>query len=95
MESQSRDTAEQARLLAPLLSRDPFILVTSANHLRRSVALFRAQGLDPIPQPAGYLGRGRGPYGLGRFFPNAYGLVRTERAWHEYLGLAWLWLRDW
>jgi uncharacterized SAM-binding protein YcdF (DUF218 family) len=92
MEHQTRDTGEQARALAPLLGRDAFILVTSAVHLPRSVRLFQGQGLDPIPQPAGYLGRGRGEFGIYRFLPNSFGLVRSERAWHEYLGLAWNWL---
>ncbi|MBM4284800.1 MAG: hypothetical protein FJ128_06070 [Deltaproteobacteria bacterium] len=89
LETQSRDTADQARRLAPFLGRDPFILVTSASHLPRSVALFRQEGLAPLPQAAGYLGQGRGPFGLGNIFPNAYGLIRSERALHEYLGLAW------
>lgn len=50
LESSSQNTFEQALKLRPLLEAhglEHFILVTSPTHMRRAVASFRAQGLDP------------------------------------------------
>ena len=59
----------------------------------RSVALFKKHGLQPIPAPADYqVKEAQGPDPT-RFFPKAGPLVQMESAWHEYLGLAWAWLR--
>ena len=92
-ESDSRDTADQAKIIAQRIGRERFILVTSAAHMPRSAALFRKCGLQPIPAPTGFLARkGPGP-DPGRFFPCASSLRGMETAWHEYLGLAWAWLR--
>jgi len=93
LESTSLDTEEQARLLKPLLAGTRFFLVTSASHLPRSMALFRKQGLDPAPAPAGHRVRQAANWSPGDFFPGGGGLVHLEIAVHEYLGLAWAWLR--
>ena len=92
-ESDSRDTADQAAIIAKKIGRERFILVTSAAHMPRSMALFKKRGLQPIPAPTDFLspeGPGTDP---GRFFPHALCLSGVETAWHEYLGLAWAWLR--
>jgi uncharacterized SAM-binding protein YcdF (DUF218 family) len=84
----ARDTAEEARYLAPVVGREPFLLVTSAEHLRRAVRLMNRAGLQPIPAPAT---RSPGPdEGLAwrDFVPTASGLHGTEVAVHEYCGLA-------
>jgi uncharacterized SAM-binding protein YcdF (DUF218 family) len=93
LESDSRDTAEQAEVIAKMIGRERFILVTSAAHMPRSVALFKKRGLRPIPAPTDFLGREGPGLDLGRFFPHAASLARVETALHEYLGLAWAWLR--
>jgi len=31
-----------------------FILITSASHMARSMALFQSKGMNPIPAPTGY-----------------------------------------
>ena len=93
LESDSRDTAGEAEVIAKMIGRERFILVTSAAHMPRSMALFKKRGLRPIPAPTDFLVR-EGP-GLdpGRFFPHATSLARVETALHEYLGLVWAWLR--
>jgi uncharacterized SAM-binding protein YcdF (DUF218 family) len=93
LEAASLDTEEQARLIKDLVGRDPCILVTSAVHMPRSMALFEKQGLEPIPAPTGFFlhqGLSSDP---GRFFPSAQNLQGSEVAVHEYLGLAWAWFR--
>ena len=43
-----RDTEEEAAQVAKLVGEQPFILVTSANHLPRAMRFFEAKGLHPI-----------------------------------------------
>lgn len=90
-EAQSRNTAENARNTADLIAAGegtaerPWLLVTSAFHMPRAVASFRAVGLpvQPYPvdfrtEPAGFLW----PRDIG----SSLGLAGT--ALHEWLGLA-------
>jgi len=93
LEPDSRDTWDQAELIAKMLGRERLILVTSAAHMPRSMALFKKCGLQPIPAPTDFLIR-ESPRPLpGRFFPRAASLEEVNAALHEYLGLAWAWLR--
>lgn len=89
LEDASRDTAEQAELLRPQLRGKRFLLVTSAAHLPRAMALFEAQDLRPIAAPTDYRMKSDSQQGPGASFPGASSLGRTESALHEYLGLAW------
>lgn len=69
-------------------SGSTIILVTSASHMRRAKWLFEQQGLDVIPAPADYQAASRN-YTAWDFIPNAAALQRAERAWYEWMGLAW------
>lgn len=93
LEPASRDTEEEARFIKPLVGREKFFLVTSASHLPRSMAMFQKQGMAPVPAPAGY--RVAEADGLTPivFFPSSRNLEKVGIALHEYLGLAWAWLR--
>lgn len=93
LERDSRDTEDEAVMIAKMVGAQKIILVTSAAHMPRSVALFKKHGLQPIPAPADYLVKQARGFDLDRFFPNAGPLRQVESAWHEYLGLAWAWLR--
>ena len=93
LETDSRDTTDQAEIIAKKIGRERFILVTSAVHMPRSMALFRKSGLQPIPAPSGFLGREPQGFDPSSSFPGAEGLGQLEIALHEYLGLAWAWLR--
>jgi len=86
-EDQSLDTSDQARLIAAVIGKSPFILVTSAIHMPRSMALFRKQGLAPIPAPTNYLAVPQTHFRPGSFFPGTVPLQKAEAAIHEYLGL--------
>jgi len=93
LEPESKDTEEEARLLAPILGRDPFILVTSAAHMPRSVGLFKKAGTNPIPAPTDHRVIGFSTDWLANLFPSAAGLDKCETAIYEYLALAWAKLR--
>jgi uncharacterized SAM-binding protein YcdF (DUF218 family) len=93
LEKDSWDTAAEAEIIAKMIGPEKIILVTSAAHMPRSMALFRKSGLEPIPAPADFRVRGaQGPL-LYRVFPRGSSLGEVETAAHEYLGLAWAWLR--
>ncbi len=92
LESESINTEDEARRLKPVLGKEKFILVTSASHMPRSMAMFKKQGMNPLPAPAGHLVKGGEIPGWQFAFPSAGDLYRAERAFYEYLGLAWAWL---
>jgi len=93
LEPYSQDTADEAEIIANMVGREKIILVTSAAHMPRSMALFKKRGLQPIPAPTNYLVRkAQGPQIL-RFFPSPGNLELMAIAVHEYLGLAWAYLR--
>lgn len=85
--SGTRDTCGNATAIAREKPSGTILLVTSAFHMPRAVACFRAVGLDPIPYPVDYqtwpLG---GP--SDAFGPNLFdNIERTDLALHEWLGL--------
>ena len=93
LEQRSRDTEGQAELIQPLVGQDRFILVTSASHMPRSMALFRKLGMSPIAAPTDFKYLTRDTLSPATFFPSAGELRKAELAMHEYMGLAWAKLR--
>lgn len=89
LESGSNDTKDQARAVRELIGNSPFLLVTSASHMPRSVALFRKQGLEPIAAPTDHQVKASGVLTPGSFFPGAGNLLKARLAVYEYLGLVW------
>jgi uncharacterized SAM-binding protein YcdF (DUF218 family) len=87
LETHSADTEDEARLVAPIVGEQPFILVTEASHMPRAMALFRKQGTHPIADPVDF--RTRKAEVADGIFPDAGDLSGSERAVYEYLGLAW------
>ena len=88
LESESRDTAENARLLAPLLARDGvsrIALVTHAWHLPRALAAFERSGLSVVPAPMGYVLPLEN--GALQWLPSARGLLASREVLRECLGL--------
>jgi uncharacterized SAM-binding protein YcdF (DUF218 family) len=82
------DTGAEARAVAALLKGAPFVLVTSAYHMRRAVRLMQGAGQQPIPAPTGQRVGGSPGIALHRWLPSSVGMHDTEIALHEYLGLA-------
>ena len=84
-----KDTAEEAAAISRIVGEEPFLLVTSAAHMPRAVALFKKQGADPVPSPADYRTAKGEALSPDDYFPSAENLVTTRYAWHEYLGMMW------
>ncbi len=85
VEDKSWDTAEEARLLADVIGKKPFALVTSASHMLRSIMIFRRWGLNPMPAPSDF--ESEVEPGYARFFPSQGALLQSQKAIHEYLGI--------
>ncbi len=88
LEDKSLDTQDEAVLIKDMVGSDPFVLVTSAAHMLRSVKLFENQGLKPIPAPAHFRAKGEPEYLL----PSPGNIQTCNAAAHEYLGLVWSFL---
>lgn len=94
-EAESRNTAENARQTAAMVgamtgaAERPWLLITSAWHLPRAVAAFRAEGLDVLPYPVDYR---TAPAQLvwPRDIGSSLGLAGI--ALHEWLGMLVYWL---
>jgi uncharacterized SAM-binding protein YcdF (DUF218 family) len=88
-EEQSRNTIENAvfsRLLADPKPGERWLLVTSAFHMPRAIAVFRAAGFPVEAYPVDW--RTRGPAAeLQPFASFTAGLTMTDTAVHEWVGL--------
>jgi uncharacterized SAM-binding protein YcdF (DUF218 family) len=89
LETESNFTQEQAKFIQTMLGDEAFILVTSASHMPRSVALFRKLGMDPIPAPTDYWITQSPNWHQYFSLPSVKNLEKTERALYEYLGFIW------
>jgi uncharacterized SAM-binding protein YcdF (DUF218 family) len=83
-----RDTRTESDEVRRLLGSTPFLLVTSAYHMPRAMLLMRRAGAQPIAAPTGQRAFGAIRISWRSFLPGAGGLGDTERALHEYAGLA-------
>jgi uncharacterized SAM-binding protein YcdF (DUF218 family) len=90
---QGWDTEQEAETIAPLVGKEPFVLVTSASHMPRSMALFRRRGTNPIASPAYHLGKDAPGVTMDAFLPWPGPLAESNAAAHEYIGLLWSKLR--
>jgi uncharacterized SAM-binding protein YcdF (DUF218 family) len=93
VEEESWDTEEQAAAVRPIVRDAPFLLVTSAVHMPRAMALFRKQGMEPIPAPTDFIVRGRARLSPLTFYPSADSLFVSTQVARELLGLWWSRLR--
>ena len=97
LEGRSRNTYENAIFTRELLEEHGLgkvLLVTSASHMRRSVAVFRTQGVEVIPAPTDVRVVDLPP-NLGKLVPTLGGLEFSTIAIKEHVGL-WVYrLRGW
>lgn len=93
LEGRSRNTYENAVYSKELAQPKPgetWLLVTSAFHMPRSMALFSKAGFDVLPWPIDY--RTSGDEGIGLFVDNAIdSLQATTLGLREWIGLLAYW----
>jgi uncharacterized SAM-binding protein YcdF (DUF218 family) len=95
LEDRATTTYENAVYSAALLQQRGLVkpvLVTDATHLLRSELCFRSQGIDVVPCGARYRAT-RAPLHPWDLVPNVTLLGQIDQVAHEWLGLAWYWLR--
>ncbi len=92
VESGARNTLESARAMKQMLKSGRIILVTSAFHMKRSVAFFKQQGFDVVPAPVGYRTGRRRLTGYS-FIPKIENLSTCSAALSEYLSYRWYAMR--
>lgn len=89
----ARDTEEEAQAVSELVQQEPVALVTSAWHLPRSMALFRAAGIRAVAVPADFRTHVYDPRGWSDFGWDLAALERSSLALRERLGFTWAWFR--
>ena len=84
VEGKSHNTIENARYSKIIFQnshlKPPYILVTSAFHMRRSVGIFKKAGMDIVPYPSNYIA-GRDDYNWTQLIPDAEALFK----WNFYI----------
>jgi uncharacterized SAM-binding protein YcdF (DUF218 family) len=97
LENQSRDTHDNAVYTAKILKERGIkrvLLVTSAFHMRRSQALFEAQGIQVVPAPTDYQ-QLVGDDVVPGWLPMVSNLSRSTHALHEMIGYQIYHWRHW
>jgi len=80
------DTSAEIRAIHSHVGDAAVLLVTSAAHTPRAMALSRREGLHAIAAPTGNLVDLTAP-GVSGLLPSGSSLRKTETAFHEYIGL--------
>jgi len=89
VEDRSRNTEDEARLIESVVGEKPFVLVTSASHLPRAMAIFEKHGMSPTPAPTAHLAKRSGSADPSRFFPRVENLAKAQAGVYELLGTLW------
>ncbi len=85
IEGQSRDTWENIQNVKEIVKEQPFFLVTSAYHLKRSEQEFKKVNANPIPAPTDF--KRKANYGFFDFVPGSQSLRNSDLAIKEYFGI--------
>ncbi len=86
-----KDTQEEAEAVSRIIGDKSMVLVTSASHMPRAFNFFKQQHLNATPAPTFYLAKQSESINL-KF--ESSGLLKSERAIYEYLGLLWQWFKQ-
>jgi uncharacterized SAM-binding protein YcdF (DUF218 family) len=89
---EAKDTQEEAYFTKKLVGDKPFILVTSASHMLRSMILFKSIGLKPIAAPTAFY---KDKFKSFLKLPTIGSFQKSKIAMHEYWGILWSKLRIW
>ena len=82
-----QDTEEEAINAKKIIGDTPFILVTSAYHMKRSMRWFEKEGLHPYPAPTYHQAKKENQEYTDILSPLA--LIQSRVVFHEMLGMLW------
>jgi len=103
IEGKSTTTYENLVEVRKIVGSEPFILVTSAYHLRRATAVAHKLGMKPLAAPAAIWAARSYPAGT-RWLdwtqmvvqqaddPSTSRFAYLQSAYHEYVGYVWYWI---
>ena len=89
LEQTSKDTKDEALLIKMMVHEDDFILVSTASHMPRAMAMFKKLNMRPIPAPTDYSIKDGSAIAPISFFPRSSKIHNAEKAFYEYLAIAW------
>jgi uncharacterized SAM-binding protein YcdF (DUF218 family) len=95
VEDKSRTTYENAVECTKVLKQRQIrnaVLIVDAVDMLRALACFRNQGMELAPSPCHHRATEFGPTFFD-FVPNLRAGQNCQRVWHEWLGMAWYWLK--
>jgi uncharacterized SAM-binding protein YcdF (DUF218 family) len=98
IEDQSVNTRENAQFSGPILAAHgarKLLLVTSALHMPRAVAIFKRAGIDVVPFPTDYQSGWSQPDLIFQWLPEADNISQANKALKEWVGLQVYRLRGW
>ena len=87
------DTEAEIRQALQRIGDEPFVLVTTASHMPRSMQIAAALGGRAVAAPCDFESRHPGPP-YRALIPSVHNLERTESALHEALGILWFRITD-
>lgn len=88
VEDRSRNTLQSVELLKPAFDGKKVILVTSAFHMGRALAMFKKSGIDVIPAPGDYVSQDI-DVNFYSLIPKVGSLGKSSTAIYEHLCLSW------
>lgn len=95
-EGKSRNTRDHTRYVPPLLAEhgvEQFVLVTSRQHMARSLRAFRSAGFDPVPSsPEFFVPRGGT---LSKIIPSDSALEASAAMLYDLLAMVYYSVRGW
>ena len=89
----ARDTEDESLATKRRVGNAPLILVTSAWHMPRAMALFHSAGLEPVPAPTDYTSHYDGSLHWRDLLFDVESLDRSTVAIRERVGYLWIALR--
>jgi uncharacterized SAM-binding protein YcdF (DUF218 family) len=89
----ARDTEDESLAVKRRVADAPVALVTSAWHMPRAVALFRAAGVDVVPCPTDFTAHSDGQFYWRNTLWDVESIERSTVAIRERIGYLWVWLR--
>jgi uncharacterized SAM-binding protein YcdF (DUF218 family) len=89
IENRPKDTFEEARYLKNVLGDQPFVMVTSAAHMKRAVAMFKSFDMKPLPAPTDFVFKNKTRLFNGAWLPTCGNIEISRRVMYEWLGGIW------
>ncbi|WP_298771536.1 ElyC/SanA/YdcF family protein [uncultured Shewanella sp.] len=87
---QPRDTEEEVLLIKRIVGSQKVAVVTTANHMRRTMGFYEQENMNVVSAPTMHMSRKiLSPFNVTQLYPEVQNLQLSTWAIHEWLGIAW------